>query len=558
MTDTGAGTPGGEAFEAALAKVAHGEPFGAEGIRIAGGAIARLIDAAPERDGRRVLPQVSFVGVTFVGPVSFADVMFEGRAWFGWCTFEDRTSFRNATFAGYSGFSGATFKGSAYFDGATFRDRADFQETTWKRGGAFTDTTFARDARFEGPTVFHEEARFDRATFGGDLFAPRTCRADLWFDRALFDTPSFLGPVTVDGRVILDGAVFSQPITIALRARALCASGTQFRAGADILAQSATVALDGASFGAPSTLSAATHDSLYGALLSAADGDEQTIPRVVSLLGARVAELTLSGVDLRACRFRGAHGLDRLQLEQVVFAETPRGWYRTASWPFFRRWTRRLAVAEEHRWRAEGQRVPGWWTKELQVASEGPIWREPDRPTPHQVAAVYRALRKGQEERKDEPGAADFYYGEMEMRRLTRLVGGLGDDGALTPGEAPAALPLHVRSHQDSTRRAPLSESPVLSLYWLVSGYGLRPSRALFALGVTVACGAFLLAAFGFEHDRSYGRSVLFALESSISLLRAPTARLTPGGELVAISLRLLGPLLFGLALLALRGRVKR
>jgi hypothetical protein len=56
----------------------------------------------------------------------------------------------------------------------------------------------------------------------------------------------------------------------------------------------------------------------------------------------------------------------------------------------------------------------------------------------------------------------------------------------------------------------------------------------------------------------SYGRSVLFALESSISLLRAPTARLTPGGELVAISLRLLGPLLFGLALLALRGRVKR
>jgi DNA invertase Pin-like site-specific DNA recombinase len=30
---------------------------------------------------------------------------------------------------------------------------------------------------------------------------------------------------------------------------------------------------------------------------------------------------------------------------------------------------------------------------------------------------IYRALRKAQEDKKNEPGAADFYYGEMEMRR---------------------------------------------------------------------------------------------------------------------------------------------
>ena len=35
-----------------------------------------------------------------------------------------------------------------------------------------------------------------------------------------------------------------------------------------------------------------------------------------------------------------------------------------------------------------------------------------------EVAAIYRELRAGQEGRKDEPGSADFYYGEMEMRRL--------------------------------------------------------------------------------------------------------------------------------------------
>ena len=36
---------------------------------------------------------------------------------------------------------------------------------------------------------------------------------------------------------------------------------------------------------------------------------------------------------------------------------------------------------------------------------------------PARLAAVYRELRKGREDAKDEPGAADFYYGEMEMRR---------------------------------------------------------------------------------------------------------------------------------------------
>jgi hypothetical protein len=43
--------------------------------------------------------------------------------------------------------------------------------------------------------------------------------------------------------------------------------------------------------------------------------------------------------------------------------------------------------------------VSGWWTNELRVRPKTPNWREPDPPTPHQVAAVYRALRKAQEER---------------------------------------------------------------------------------------------------------------------------------------------------------------
>jgi len=65
---------------------------------------------------------------------------------------------------------------------------------------------------------------------------------------------------------------------------------------------------------------------------------------------------------------------------------------------------------------------------------------EPDR-----LAVLYRALRKAQEDSKNEPGAADFYYGEMEMRR-----------------------------HDPHT---PWAEQVILWLYWLVSGYGLRRLR---------------------------------------------------------------------------------
>ena len=36
---------------------------------------------------------------------------------------------------------------------------------------------------------------------------------------------------------------------------------------------------------------------------------------------------------------------------------------------------------------------------------------------PSRIAAIYRSLRKANEDAKNEPGAADFYYGAMEMRR---------------------------------------------------------------------------------------------------------------------------------------------
>lgn len=63
-----------------------------------------------------------------------------------------------------------------------------------------------------------------------------------------------------------------------------------------------------------------------------------------------------------------------------------------------------------------------------------------------QIVGLYRRLRKVFEDGKDEPGAADFYYGEMEMRRKSAM---------------------------------PLGERALLHAYWALSDYGLRASRAL-------------------------------------------------------------------------------
>jgi hypothetical protein len=134
-------------------------------------------------------------------------------------------------------------------------------------------------------------------------------------------------------------------------------------------------------------------------------------------------------------------------------------------------------------------------------ASQLPEWRDKgdELPLPRSIGSIYRALRRRPEDSKDEPGAADFYSGGMEMRRAAR------------------------------------PERIILWLYRLVSGYGLRASRALGALLITVAVFSFGLWWFGFDPPHpDYARALLVGVESTSSLFRVPDTpglALTYGGE---------------------------
>ena len=201
-----------------------------------------------------------------------------------------------------------------------------------------------------------------------------------------------LGPVLARKALILDRAVFAQPIRIEISAGALSCSRVQFRRGVDLLVLGAEVALEDADFAEPSMLAPPGSVGAEEAALPSRNVPAgEPAPRVVSLRRAKVAKLTIAGADLRACRFEGAHGLDQLRLERVRFAETPPGWQRSKSWRLPMRWTRRQAIAEEHHWRAERAGAMGWYGPEVR-ASFGP---ESAPPAPEQIAAIYRALRKG-------------------------------------------------------------------------------------------------------------------------------------------------------------------
>jgi hypothetical protein len=83
---------------------------------------------------------------------------------------------------------------------------------------------------------------------------------------------------------------------------------------------------------------------------------------------------------------------------------------------------------------------------------------------------------QGREDGKDEPGAADFYYGEMEMRR-------------------------HARRGRTSGASRGQVERAILTAYWLMSGYGLRAWRALAWLLVVILVATVGLWAVGFTAE---------------------------------------------------------
>jgi hypothetical protein len=304
-----------------------------------------------------------------------------------------------------------------------------------------------------------------------------------------------IGPLAAE-EIVLDGAKFARPVRIEVHASTVSCVGTQFNGGLVLRVSDAVIVATDATFGPRSSISTSL----------AFPGREGASPRLVSLRGVDVSNLVLVDVDLSDCLFVGAHRLDQLRLEdRCRFASPPTGW----------RFARRQMLFEEFLAR-------GWAAKHDHLSDALTIRWE-------RIAALYRSLRKAFEDGKNEAGAGDFYYGEMEARR-----------------------------HSEIT---PPAERWILAAYWALSGYGQRAVRAVTAIAALVVLVAVSLFTVGLpgNHVWSWTRvdqSLRIALGAVV--FRDAGQTLTSAGAWTVMIARFVGPVLLALGVLAVRARVKR
>jgi len=455
---------------------------------------------------------------------------------------------------GVASFTSAVIDGEAAFDGAVFGAGADFEKVRIAGRACFDGTRFlTSSARFNGADIggdmpfaearFEAEATFDGAAIGGDLsFSQARLEAGVSFRRAVFRRTARLGPLVCPGTVDFSGAVFEAAVTLEAAAREVLCRQTRWASTATLRLRYAGVDLSDAVLEFPVTVAGRTRPFVTP------EGETITEPgltaarvRVASVKGVDAAHLVMADVDLTGCLFVETVHLDQLRLE---------GRCRLSPPPPGPRWIRRRTLAEEHHWRAT--RYGAGWTP----APPGIETHEPDV-----LAPVYRQLRKALEDGRNEPGAADFYYGEMEMRR-----------------------------HNPAATRG---ERMLLRLYWALSGYGLRAVRALIWLVLAITATVLAMMLWGLPRSdpdpvsagttdgrhitlttkkptpvnpegpyakrlstERFEKSVRVVVNSAI--FRASGQDLTTIGTYVEMASRLVEPALLGLAVLAVRSRVKR
>ncbi|WP_435124644.1 pentapeptide repeat-containing protein [Actinacidiphila sp. bgisy144] len=562
-----------------LASLSPGADLDLRGTTLDGTLLDRILIAMNDpTSGQPIVGHAKFSEVTFAGDAWFEEVTFTTYVSFGAATFSGQAEFTGATFNGYAEFSLATFGEDADFEGATFAENSDFTTAKFARWANFTSATFSGDASFRKAN-FAYYADFDNATFAGSAafgsaafaedagFKLAAFSSAAWFAGAYvagdanFASPTFagapeLGPLVCRGTAGFRGATFGTAVTVQVAAKTVDFRGARWTQQATVWLRYADVDLSDSLAEYPVTV-AARPGSLVDTNFSPAEAvlawelpTDQV--RVTSLRGVDAAQFMLTDLDLSRCRFAGTVHLDQLRLEgDCRFAGTPAGIHSSVRRPFVR-YTRRSTLAEEHQWRHSlPDAVAGWQPP----AHAGSVVQ------PRALAAVYRALRKSYEDAGNAPGAADFYYGEMEMRRAD-------------PRTAPA-------------------ERGLLTAYWALSGYGLRATRALGWLLLAVTLTMLVMMLWGLPQrdtpslstgtltgrritmttgspdpqnptgptaDRLTGRRFEKSLRVVVNsvIFRSSGQDLTTTGTYTEMASRLTEPVLLGFAALAVRGRIKR
>lgn len=514
----------------ALLAIAAGSPADFRGVSFTAELFEEMVNTT------RYFHQARFDSATFLGDITFSGPYLR----------EEWAASSDAVFIGDASFTGATFKGKADFHYAAFRGFADFDDVTFEGEATFDNATFSNGTQFSG-SRFLQETSFVGVKIVGNAEFKKARFEGVWE-----------GVMACSGVIQLRDTTAESALRLQLAASDIDCTAATFKGPTSLQLRHARIDLTSATLG--DQVSLVSHLGEFelpdGRRMDESNFPFRNLPRVVSLRGVNAAQLTIVDLWMDECRFFGARNLDQIRIEgECFFAGPDHHVTRMGVLPF--RWSRRVAIADEHQWRARHiqHRARSWNDHDYDIPG---VLVEPAH-----IASLYRQLRKALEDSKFEPGAADFYYGEMEMRRRDYL----------------------------QTSRA---ERWLLHLYWLVSGYGLRASRALGWLAVAIATTILLMMGLGLPDSPSKqsvtgvvpptGSSVSLQIDTEDPTLRTPVAdrftsdradaalrivlnsvifraspqSLTTWGTYTEMVSRFSEPVLLGLAALAIRGRIKR
>ena len=345
---------------------------------------------------------------------------------------------------------------------------------------------------------------------GGDMRLGGSKLQSLKIERSEFLTAWSLGAFGSNSVVIRNSHFDATPM-LSVSANVLDLSGCIFGRGAQISASYARITLDRVAV-------------VNGRVNIIGLSDDSSTVSIESMNAADAGSFRLSGISLANCLINKADRVDQMRVDRTVqFRRPPR------------LLSRRKCTYDEVAWRSRNGRMRRFWLPPNSTLRKGTGISErhlheiPDIGAAA-VAGIYGALRSGLEHVGNGGEAGDFYYGEMEMRRLDR--GGSWTDRL------------------------------ILTLYWITSGYGLKAWRALFCLAGTISIIGPLISRYGYPTPTTGERpgwvdGMLYALQTSVPS-SGVSADLTRVGVLLDVLVSILVPVLFALGVLAVRSRVRR
>ena len=418
-------------------------------------------------------------------------------------TFTQGANFGHATFTHGANFGHAMFAEAAYFGDATFTQEASFSVATFAEEAYFFAATFKGNANLNRAT-FTQEAEFSCATFTQEAyFGDATFEGAVNFVDARFTGVAYFGDATFEGRVSFRSARFAE--------EAYFAAAT-FTQEADFNAArfKGKANFRGATFTQEADFSDATftgktmfnHARFRGrTFFSSSQGDNGSSK---SLPGFELDFRQVTIEPLDAISFRDVD----LRRWRFLGTDLRKVEFANVTWP---RKGGRFRVYDEDVKLEEGE----------------------TRAYAH-IERLYRQLKQNYEDQKDYERASDFHYGEKEMRRANKK-------------GSPRGLRL------------------LLTLYWLLSGYGERWVRPLMWAAVVFGVTTFNYWWWDFLQSRGsapgppeWWEFCLYSLQVMLLMKPSQLTVIGCGGRIIYILQSILGPLILGLFALAVRQRLKR